>query len=86
MKYKANGSLERYKVQSMAKEYMHIYGIDYKETFASVAKMTTVRILLALTIHFDWKLTQYDVDNTILHGNLDEEIYMHIFPLVLKTT
>ena len=42
--------------------------------------MNTVRILLSLAINFDWELQQYDVKNVLLHGELEEEIYMSIPP------
>ena len=46
VKYKANGTLERYKARLVAKEYTQTYDIDYQETFAPVAKMNTIRILI----------------------------------------
>ena len=52
--------------------------LDYQETFARVAKMNTVRILLSLAAHYNWQLLQYDVKNAFLHGDLDEEIYINI--------
>jgi len=42
LKYKADGSLERYKVRLVAKEFTQTFGIDYQETFALVAKMNTI--------------------------------------------
>ena len=54
------------------------YGIDYDETVALVAKMTTVRTILAIaTTHF-CPLYQMDVKNAFLHGDLKEEAYMHL--------
>ena len=47
-KYKADGSFERYKVRMVAKRFTETYDIDYSETFASVAKMNTVRVVLSL--------------------------------------
>jgi hypothetical protein len=50
-------------------------GIDY-EMFAPVAKMTTVRTILALAASQGWSLQQMDVKNAFLHWDLKEEIYM----------
>jgi len=76
------GFIERYKARLFAKGYTQAYGIDYKETFAPIANMNIVRILLCLVAHFDWKLLQYDVKNVILHGDLEEEIQHQNFTWV----
>ena len=78
VKYKAVGLLERYKASLVAKGYTQTYGIRYLETFALVAKMNIVRILLTLTANRGWSLQQFDEKNVFLHGNLDEEIYMKV--------
>lgn len=50
MKYKANGILERYKAKLVPKGNTQTYGVDYKETFALVAKMKNVQVLLSLLL------------------------------------
>ena len=75
MKYKSQGSLERCKARLVAKEYTQSYGVDYHETFAPVAKMNTIRILLLLATIKDCSLHQFDMKNVILHGDLEEEVY-----------
>lgn len=48
VKHKANGSVKRYKARLVAKDFTPTYGIAYEETFAPVAKMNSIRVLLSL--------------------------------------
>ena len=56
VKYKACGIDERYKARLVAKGYTQTYRIDYQETFATVAKINTIRVLLSLAVNLDWPL------------------------------
>jgi hypothetical protein len=68
--------MSRYKTRSVAKGYAQTYGIDYEETYNQVAKMTIVRIIIAMAATKGWSLHQMDVKNDFLHGDLQEEVYM----------
>ena len=85
VKLHSDGSLDRYKAGLVALGNKQEYGIDYEETFAPFAKMTTVRTILAIAASQSWKLHQMDMKNAFLHGDLLEEIYMKL-PSSMTTT
>lgn len=72
------GKHVKFKARIMAQGFSQIPGLDYNETFSSVAKFTTLRIFLTIEAILDFEIHQIDVVATYLQGDLDEEIYMKI--------
>jgi hypothetical protein len=66
----------RYKARLVAQGFTQVYGQDYLETYAPVARLSSIRTVLAIAV--GWKLynQQIDVKTAFLYGSLDEEIYM----------
>lgn len=76
IKNDASGNPIRYKARLVAKGYTQQYQVDYDETFAPVAGITSFRFLLAIANKFNLKVHHMDVKTAFLNGKLDEEIYM----------
>ena len=72
----SDGSIERYKVRLVVKCFTQEYEIDYEETFAPVARISSIRALLAIAADSKWDLFQMDVKNAFLNWELSEEVYM----------
>ena len=71
-----HGTVIRNKLRLVAQGYTQVEGIDLDETFAPVAKLESIRILLAIASHLNFKLYQMDVKSAFLNGMLQEEVYV----------
>ncbi|KAK3907118.1 Copia protein [Frankliniella fusca] len=76
VKVDAAGEVERYKARVVAKGCAQRAGIDYNETYAPVARITTVRVFLSLVNKNNLYVHQLDVKCAFLNGDLEEEIFM----------
>ncbi len=70
-KKNSEGAVERYKVRFCAKGFTQVEGVDFTETFAPVAKMNSIRVLLSIATTYDLELQQADVDTAFLDGDMD---------------
>ncbi len=70
VKHNVDGYVSKYKVRLVSKGYAQTYGIDYEKTYSPIAKMTIVRVIIAMTSTKGWSLHQMDVTNVFLHGDL----------------
>ena len=72
----ASGEIVRHKARLVARGFSQVQGVDFNETFAPVAKFTTIRCVVALGAALDLEMHQMDVKTAFLNGDLEEDIYM----------
>ena len=65
----------KHKARLIAKGYAQRYGVDFEEAFAPVARIETVRLLIAMAAHGSWEEHHMDVKSAFLNGELSEEVY-----------
>jgi hypothetical protein len=70
VKHNVDGFVSKYKARLVTKGYAQTYGINYEKTYSPVAKMTTIRVIIAMATIKGWSLHQMDVKNVFLHGDL----------------
>ena len=75
-KFIVDEHIEKDKARLVAKGFNQLEGINYNETFATIAKMNTIRTILSITSYYKWEMHQMDVKSVFLNGNFNEEIYM----------
>jgi hypothetical protein len=76
LKHPADGGIEKYKARFMAQGFLQVEGVDYDETFASVARYTSIRAVISIAIEMGWKIHQMDVKTAFLNGLIEEEVYI----------
>ena len=67
-KFNVDGSVNKYKAKLVVKNYAHVFGVEFSETFAPVAKLDTIKLLLAVAAQKSWKEFQLDVKSAFLNG------------------
>ena len=81
-----HGTIIRNKSRLVAQGYTQVERIDFDETFAPVARLQSIRILLAIAIHLNFKLYQMDVKSAFLNGMLQEEVNVEQLRVLLILT
>lgn len=76
MKLNAHGRVIKLKARVVAKGYAQQQGIDYEEVFSPVARLETIRVLLALGAHSGWKVCHLNVKSAFLNGEIHEDVYV----------
>ena len=84
VKRDGDGAVTKYKARLVVKGYAQRQGIDYDEVFAPVARLDTVRLLIALAAHEGWEVHHMDVKSAFLNGDLNEEVYVEQPPGFVK--
>lgn len=75
-KLNEDGEVDKHKARLVAKGYAQCYGIDYTEVFAPVARLDTIRSIIAVAAQSSWEIFQLDVKSAFLHGELKEDVYV----------
>ena len=75
-KFNEDGSIQKHKARLVAKGYSQQPGIDFHETYAPVARMETIRTVIALAAQMELPIFQLDVKSAFLNGTLEEEVYV----------
>ena len=82
IKYRPDGTVDKYEVRLVAQGFLQQEGVDYTEIFALVVDSTSISLLLVIANQEEWEIEQMDVVTAFLHGRLEEEVYMRIPPFM----
>eukprot|EP00253_Pinus_taeda_P027409 PITA_27409 len=76
IKHLVDGNIDKYKARFVTRGFSQKEGIDYEETFAPIARYTTIRSLVSLAAIMGWNIHQMDVKTTFPNETIDEEVYI----------
>jgi hypothetical protein len=76
MKHAVDGSIENYKAIFVAQGFSQKEGIEYEKNFSPVARYSSIRTILSMASMMKWKVHQMDVKETLLNGEIKEEVYV----------
>ena len=76
LKRNEKGEVVKHKARLVAKGYVQNQGVDFKEVFAPVARLESVRLLLAIAAHCSWEVHHMDVKSSFLNGELKKTVYV----------
>ena len=80
IKTRSDDTVNRCKARLVARGFTQEYEIDYEETFAPMARLSSIMTLIVVSAACKWPLFQLDVKNAFLNGELSEEVYMRLPP------
>nr|GEX43524.1 hypothetical protein [Tanacetum cinerariifolium] len=83
LKLDPSGNILKHKARLVAKGYVQKPRVDFDELFAPIARIETIRILLALSSSHGWKVHHLDVNSAFLNGRLEEEVHSTGFDKLL---
>ena len=75
-KRKVDGSIDKYKVRLVIKDYKQTEGLNYFDTYSPITRINSIRMVLVIVALKNLEVHQMDVKTTFLNGDLEEEIYM----------
>jgi transposase InsO family protein len=76
IKHATDGSVEKYKARFVARGFSQKEGVDYEETFAPVARYSSIRAVISIASEMGWRIHQMDVKTTFLNEIIEEEVYI----------
>ena len=80
IKSDSSGKILKYRTRLVAQGFTQLYGVDFYETFTPVARLSSIRAVIALAASENWELHQMDVKSAYLNSPIDTAIYMRLPP------